>query len=177
MPSFIFFIKKKFRGRGELWPKQCMHTWANVKTIKKRNLKPPIITIGQLGNLLFRLIILIFFGSIRVLTQGVVLVRQPLYHLRHATSSIIIIIIILQYWGLNSGPHTCKVSILPLKSLPQTPSLIIIFYYSFIHMCVHCLGHFSLLPRPPPSPSLPPTFQAEPVLRFFPVPLKSRNKQ
>jgi hypothetical protein len=29
------------------------------------------------------------------------------------------------------------------------------FYYSFIHMCIHCLGHFSLLPLPPPS--TPPT--------------------
>jgi hypothetical protein len=26
------------------------------------------------------------------------------------------------------------------------------FYYSFIHMCLHCLGHFSLLPPSPPSP-------------------------
>jgi hypothetical protein len=29
-----------------------------------------------------------------------------------------------------------------------------IFYYSFIHMCVHCLGHFSSLP-PSPTLSLP----------------------
>jgi hypothetical protein len=49
-----------------------------------------------------------------------------------------------------------------------------IFYYSFIHMHIHCLGHFSLLPHPHP---LPPPFQAELVLHFSPVPLKSRNKQ
>jgi hypothetical protein len=30
-----------------------------------------------------------------------------------------------------------------------------LFHYSFIHMCIHCLGHFSLLPLPPPSPPLP----------------------
>jgi hypothetical protein len=48
--------------------------------------------------------------------------------------------------------------------------------YLFIHMCIHCLGHFSPLPLPPPSSS-PLHFQAEPVLHFSPVPLKSRNKQ
>jgi hypothetical protein len=32
------------------------------------------------------------------------------------------------------------------------------YYYSFIHMCIHCLGHFSLLPLPPPS-SPPPSRQ------------------
>jgi hypothetical protein len=50
------------------------------------------------------------------------------------------------------------------------------FYYSFTHMYIHCLGHFS-----PSTPCLhplhPPCFQAEPVMRFSPVPLKSRNKQ
>jgi hypothetical protein len=33
------------------------------------------------------------------------------------------------------------------------------YYYSFIHMCIHCLGHFSPLPPSPtlspPTPSLP----------------------
>jgi hypothetical protein len=28
-------------------------------------------------------------------------------------------------------------------------------YYSFIHMCIHCLGHFSPLPQPPLSSPLP----------------------
>jgi hypothetical protein len=35
-----------------------------------------------------------------------------------------------------------------------------IFYYSFIHMCVHCLGHFSSLP-PAVTLSSPPCFKAE----------------
>jgi hypothetical protein len=30
----------------------------------------------------------------------------------------------------------------------------IIYFYSFMHMCIHCLGHFSLLP---PTPSFSPT--------------------
>jgi hypothetical protein len=30
------------------------------------------------------------------------------------------------------------------------------FFYSFIHMCIHCLGHFSLLPLAPPSIPTPP---------------------
>jgi hypothetical protein len=32
------------------------------------------------------------------------------------------------------------------------------YYYSFIHMCIHCLGHFSLLPSASTlssTPSLP----------------------
>jgi hypothetical protein len=29
------------------------------------------------------------------------------------------------------------------------------YYYSFIHMCIHCLSHFSLLPPLPPSPPHP----------------------
>jgi hypothetical protein len=37
--------------------------------------------------------------------------------------------------------------------------LFICLFYSFIHMCVHCLGHFSPLPPAPtlssPTPSLP----------------------
>jgi hypothetical protein len=52
-----------------------------------------------------------------------------------------------------------------------------LFFYSFIHMCIHCLGHFSLLPPPPSSFPLFPPFQAEPVLSFSPVLLKSRKKQ
>jgi hypothetical protein len=39
-----------------------------------------------------------------------------------------------------------------------TPYLLLFKNYSFIHMCIHCLGHFSPLPptptRYPPSPSV-----------------------
>jgi hypothetical protein len=37
------------------------------------------------------------------------------------------------------------------------------FFFSFIHMCIQCLGHFFLLP---PAPSLPPPprYQAETIL-------------
>jgi hypothetical protein len=54
---------------------------------------------------------------------------------------------------------------IPRKDLFQLPVLSYFFicqlfyYYSFIHMCVHCLGHFSPTPLIPPSspqsPSLP----------------------
>jgi hypothetical protein len=47
------------------------------------------------------------------------------------------------------------------------------FYYSFIHMCIHCLGHFS---PTPPSPPFPPQFQAGPVLLLSLVLLKKRDK-
>jgi hypothetical protein len=49
--------------------------------------------------------------------------------------------------------------------------------YSFIHMCIHCLGHFSPLPLPPPSPPHPLHFQAEPVLPSSPILLKRRHKK
>jgi hypothetical protein len=51
------------------------------------------------------------------------------------------------------------------------------FLYSFIHMCIHCLGHFSSLPSVPSLSPPPPLFQAEPVLPFSPILLKSRHKQ
>jgi hypothetical protein len=67
------------------------------------------------------------------------------------------------------------------------------FLYSFIHMCVHCLGHFSPPPAlsPFPPPCLPPPhpvslphpfchspscFQAEPVLSLSLILLKRRHK-
>jgi hypothetical protein len=49
--------------------------------------------------------------------------------------------------------------------------------YSFIHMCIHCLGHLSPPARhllPPPANLL--CFQAEPVLPSSPIFLKRRNK-
>jgi hypothetical protein len=49
-------------------------------------------------------------------------------------------------------------------------------FYSFTHMCIHCLGHFSTLPPPPPSPSFPPQFQAGPVLPLLLILLKKRQK-
>jgi hypothetical protein len=44
------------------------------------------------------------------------------------------------------------------------------FYYSFTHMCIHCLGHF--YPLAPFSPQ----FQAGPVLPFSLILLKKRHK-
>jgi hypothetical protein len=44
------------------------------------------------------------------------------------------------------------------------------FNYSFIHMCIHCLGHFSTLPLSPTQ------FQAGPVLPLSLILLKNRHK-
>jgi hypothetical protein len=49
------------------------------------------------------------------------------------------------------------------------------FYYSFIHMCIHCLGHFSPLPSSPTLSPFPPQFQAGPVLPLSLVLLKKRD--
>jgi hypothetical protein len=39
-------------------------------------------------------------------------------------------------------------------AVDKKPDFIYLFiFYSFIHMCIHCLGHFFTLP---PSPTLPP---------------------
>jgi hypothetical protein len=51
-----------------------------------------------------------------------------------------------------------------------------IYFYSFIHTCTHCLGHYSALS---PTTSLsPPTpfFQVESVLPFSLILLKRRHK-
>jgi hypothetical protein len=42
-------------------------------------------------------------------------------------------------------------------AMPIVAMFISFFYYSFIHMCIHCLGHFSPLPPPPLSPPHPPS--------------------
>jgi hypothetical protein len=51
------------------------------------------------------------------------------------------------------------------------------YYYSFIHMYVHFLGHFSTLPQLPPSPIHPPHFHAEPVLLLSLILFKKRHKR
>jgi hypothetical protein len=45
-----------------------------------------------------------------------------------------------------------------------------LFIFSFIHMCIHCLGHFSTLPHSPPQ------FQAGPVLPLSLILLKEWHK-
>jgi hypothetical protein len=50
------------------------------------------------------------------------------------------------------------------------------YFYSFIHMCINCLGHCSLLPPPPPPTAWPASFQAEPVLPLSLILLKGRHK-
>jgi hypothetical protein len=53
---------------------------------------------------------------------------------------------------------------------------IYLFHYSFIHMCIHCLGHFPSCPPPQPSsPSLL-HIQAEPVLPLSLILLKRTHK-
>jgi hypothetical protein len=48
--------------------------------------------------------------------------------------------------------------------------LLFVCYCSFIHMCMHCLSHFSTLPPSPPQ------FQAGPVLPLWLILLKKRHK-
>jgi hypothetical protein len=42
-----------------------------------------------------------------------------------------------------------------------------VFYFSFIHMCIQCLSHFSPLPPPPPTPSLSPPTPLLPGRNYF----------
>jgi hypothetical protein len=49
------------------------------------------------------------------------------------------------------------------------------FFSLFIHMCIHCLGHFSPRPLPPPAASSSPCFQADPILPYI-ILLKRRHK-
>jgi hypothetical protein len=51
-------------------------------------------------------------------------------------------------------------------------------FFSLIHMCIHCLGHFSPPPRPPPPPlsSSPAQFQADTVFPLSLILLKRRHK-
>jgi hypothetical protein len=72
-----------------------------------------------------------------------------------------------------------KIKIKTTKTLLQEQSLDFSFsiFYSFIHMCISCLGHFSPLPTAPPSPTTPSHFQAELVLPLSLILLKSKHKQ
>jgi hypothetical protein len=54
--------------------------------------------------------------------------------------------------------------------------LFIYLNYSFIHMCIYCLGHFSPCRPPLLFPLLPAQFQAGPVLPLSLILLKKRHK-
>jgi hypothetical protein len=56
------------------------------------------------------------------------------------------------------------------SSPTQVAVWLLFFYYSFIYVCIHCLGHFS------PSPLSPHHFQAEPVLLLSLILFKRRHK-
>jgi hypothetical protein len=61
--------------------------------------------------------------------------------------------------------------------IPYDAGSILFIYLLFTYSHVHTLFGSFLPPVPAPTLSpAPPPFQAEPVLRFSPVPLKSRNK-
>jgi hypothetical protein len=51
-----------------------------------------------------------------------------------------------------------------------------IFFISFIHMCIQCLGHFSPLPPPPLSPA-PHVFYAKDFSFFAELEIESRALQ
>jgi hypothetical protein len=60
----------------------------------------------------------------------------------------------------------------------------ILLFFSFIHMCKQCLGHFSPFPpppsltlTPPPSFPLPSRYQAETILPLSLILLKREYKQ
>jgi hypothetical protein len=52
-----------------------------------------------------------------------------------------------------------KIHLLGIQSIVLTTSFSFFIVYSFIHMCIHCLGYHSPLPLAPsfslPPPSLP----------------------
>jgi hypothetical protein len=50
------------------------------------------------------------------------------------------------------------------------------FFFPFIHMCIHCLGHFSTMPPSSPLSPSPALFQAGPLLPLSLILLKKRHK-
>jgi hypothetical protein len=79
--------------------------------------------------------------------------------------------------GDFNSPITHRYVIQTNKLIKKLHLFYFIFFYSFIHMCIHCLGHFSPLP-PVPTPSTQPPhhFQPEPVLPLSLILLKRRHK-
>jgi hypothetical protein len=70
---------------------------------------------------------------------------------------------------------TWAVSIFIFENCDHSYTSVFKIFYSFIHMCIHCLGHFSLLPLPPPFPLHNLHFLAEPVLPLSLILLKRTN--
>jgi hypothetical protein len=70
----------------------------------------------------------------------------------------------IQHKAVSSNPSTAKKMVRNISLFLYSFNSVTDIFKFIIHMCVHCLGHFSLLA--PLYPLLPtfPRFQAEPVL-------------
>jgi hypothetical protein len=57
-------------------------------------------------------------------------------------------------FSFNTHLHHSHHQFPSLAILRESPFKLLFYFFIIIHMCIHCLGHFSPLPPPPP---LPPT--------------------
>jgi hypothetical protein len=54
--------------------------------------------------------------------------------------------------GINPYRRKGRITRRDILTLMEVLKLEVSIFFSFIHMCIQCLGHFSPLPLPPPSP-------------------------